>query len=462
MNKGWSRFRLFGIGVIYCLIFGSVSLRAQTYEVIVFSPPAGFNETDGEGLGGAQRVGAARIAGAAYPENTHALLWLGNSISPIDLQPSVYTYSRAYDTDSTHQVGSAWLPTTINNIGIVAALWSGTANSFIPLCERPLCGNSEAFAIAGDQQVGYTDDSYYCNGCGPTRIIHAALWRGTPQSYVDLHPLPSGYNDESRAFDTDGVQQVGYIYRPNTPRIYRALLWSGTAQSAVDLSPPQFAVTFANAVKNGVQVGRGHNYDGGSLTPPRALLWRGTAASVVDLGEGTINDTNGTKHVGTVAAGYASHAFRWDGESGAGFDLHTLLPAGVYMNSGADEIDETGNIIGWAQRADTYLLEAVLWRVANSPNSAPTVAITNLRNNGFYSINSPLALTVNANDIDGSVMQVEYFANGVMIGSASASKNELFSMAWQPSHTGVYRIQARATDNAGAISLSRPVLIRVY
>ncbi|HEY0427146.1 MAG TPA: hypothetical protein VGC76_04995 [Pyrinomonadaceae bacterium] len=54
-----------------------MSLRAQTYEVVIYTPTTGFNETNGYGLGGVQRVGAARIADAVYPEHTHALLWLG-------------------------------------------------------------------------------------------------------------------------------------------------------------------------------------------------------------------------------------------------------------------------------------------------------------------------------------------------------------------------------------------------
>jgi hypothetical protein len=461
MSKGWTKFWSFGVFSVCCLVFGSASLRAQTYEVIIYNPSAGFNETDGLGLGGVQRVGAGRIFGAPLPEDTHALLWVGNSLSPTDLQPSGWNYSRADDTDGTRQVGAVWSPTVPSSYGIFAALWSGTAQSFVPLCSYPYCGNSEAFAIGGDQQVGYTDDSFTCGECGITRIIHAALWRGSPQSYVDLHPNPTNTDDESRAFDTDGVQQVGYKYFAGSSRPYRALLWSGTPQSAVDLSPANFAVTFAYAVKNGVQVGTGQNYDQGTLTMPRSLVWRGTAQSVVDLGFGVPRDTNGAQHVGTAPVGYSNHAFRWDGTTGTGADLHNLLPAGVYVNSGAEEIDEAGNIIGWAQRADTYYLEAVLWHVANSLNSAPTVTLTSLRAKGFYAIKEPINLSVTASDTDGSVVQVEYFANGELIGSSVAGKDELFSMTWQPTDTGSYRVQAQAMDNMGATTMSAPVLIRI-
>ncbi len=341
-----------------------LNAAAQTYQVIIYNSPSGFSDTEGEGLGGQQRVGAGRISGSTSPEDTHAFLWTGDSIAPLDLHPSNYTYSRAYDTDGARQVGYVEL-NLFPQIDRRAALWSGSASSLIVLSNR----FSEALAIGGDQQVGYVNESFTCSECGTTTSEYAALWRGTSQSLVNLHPRLLGCKI-SRANDTDGAQQVGdcFFQIPQQTSNYRAMLWSGTAQSVVVLHPANYFNSYARAVKNGVQVGFGNTGTFPNLNPSDALVWRGTAQSVVVLGRGIAEDTNGTTHVGAVESTNGnSNAFRWDGDSGAGFNLHTLLPAGVYQNSYANEIDEAGNIIGSAQLPNGRLV-GVLWRAANSNN----------------------------------------------------------------------------------------------
>jgi len=352
----------------------SLVLHAQTYQVIIYQPPSGFMETRGEGIAGQQRVGAARIAGAVYPEHTHAFLWVGQSASPIDLNPPDWMYSRASATDGAHQVGYVEQP----GAGRFAALWTGSAASLNLLTPiGGLSNYSEAFSVAGNQVVGYIDYSFCGNdtdgGGGCTYRIHATTWNGTAERRIDLHPTTlAGANSpgdqRSWAVNTDGTSQVGHAYfiipaggGGYTSQI-RALLWHGTANSVVDLHPQSWDGSYATGVKGNTQVGYGYEVAGDS--PTKALVWHGTAQSLVILGEGTILDTNGTTHVGAIAVGYNSHAFRWNGDSGAGFDLHPLLPA-VYVNSGASDIDEAGNIIGWAQTESGYLV-GVLWSAANN------------------------------------------------------------------------------------------------
>ncbi len=142
-------FNLAAILLLLCFLQVS-NAAAQTYEVIIYNPPSGFSDTEGEGLGGQQRVGAGHIAGSTSPEDTHAFLWTGNSIAPVDLHPANWTYSRAYDTDGTRQVGYVEL-NLFPQINRQAALWGGSVNSLVVLSNR----FSEALAIGGDQQVGY-------------------------------------------------------------------------------------------------------------------------------------------------------------------------------------------------------------------------------------------------------------------------------------------------------------------
>jgi hypothetical protein len=373
-------------GLIFALL-QTTRLQAQTYQVIIYDPPPGFDETRGEGIGGQQRVGAARIAGATLPENTHAFLWTGNSSPPVDLHPPNWTYSWATATNGTQQAGYVEGQNPPYS-GRRAALWSGTPDSLVLLWPLSEWGESEVSSIAGNQQVGYLDRSFCGNGGidgggGCTYRIHAALWSGTAGSWADLHPTAlvgaSAPGDQrSKAFDTDGTSQVGYVdlllplgggsYTSET----HALLWHGTGQSAIDLHPQGWDVSYAYGIKNNTQVGYGTQTSG--FSPIMAFVWHGSAESRVSLGEGTVLDTNGATHVGAIGVDNSSHAFRWDGDSGNGFDLNALLPPG-YINSGASDINEEGDIIGWAQNPSGYLV-GVLWRTSSGPSPTPQPTAT--------------------------------------------------------------------------------------
>jgi hypothetical protein len=345
-------------------------LAQSQYEVILLlpAPSAQLTDTVGRGVGVGQAVGTGRIAGAPYPEDTHAVLWPQGGGAAVDLHPSNFRFSAALDTNGQRQVGSGNGPPTGFNRH--ALLWKGSAASYVDL--HPRNGNwtdSIARAIAGNQQVG--NINYYFQTSYEQIIIeHAALWRGTPASVVDLHPSINGLK-RSYANDTDGSRQVGYGYFsiPNNTSPYRALLWSGTAASAVVLHPAGYTHSFAEGVKGNQQVGyafntlRGNGYS-------RALLWRGTAASVVSLHPAgysatTALATNGSMQVGSggpPSSPYQSHALRWSGTAKSVLDLHLLLPAEFRDgNSIAYDIDAAGNITGLAQRPDGSTV-GVLWR----------------------------------------------------------------------------------------------------
>jgi hypothetical protein len=88
----------FTLGILGFLLFGLIHIQAQTYEVIIYYPTAGFNDVTVSGNGGDQRVGQARLTGQAYPDDGHALLWLGSSAVPIDLHPTTgnWMFSEAF------------------------------------------------------------------------------------------------------------------------------------------------------------------------------------------------------------------------------------------------------------------------------------------------------------------------------------------------------------------------------
>ena len=88
----------------------------------------------------------------------------------VELHPSSANSSSAFGT------------TGLNQVGVVdshAALWSGTAGSFIDLNPAGAT-DSKAYAVSGSHQAGYV-----WIGSGQ----HAAIWSGTAISFVDLHSV---------------------------------------------------------------------------------------------------------------------------------------------------------------------------------------------------------------------------------------------------------------------------------
>jgi hypothetical protein len=357
------------------------ALQTAEYEVIILTAPAPLTDSVAYGVRAGQTVGTGRIPGSTYPDETHAVLWPAGSTVGIDLHPTDFRYSQALETDGQRQVGSGNGPPT--NFARHALLWNGSANNYVDL--HPTTGtwnDSIARAIAGDQQVGNINFYYDGQDTSPLSIVHAALWRGSAASVVDLHPTSIGGCGRSYGNDTDGSRQVGYCFFSNvdTTKPYRAVVWSGTAASAVILHPTGFTHSFAEGVSGNEQVGYAFNSlqgDGYS----RALLWRGTAASVVSLHPTgylatSANATNGINQVGSGSTSNnvsVSHALRWIGTANSVLDLHLLLPAEFSDGSSiAYDIDSNGNIVGLAQRADGSTV-AVLWRkLSGTPLPTPT------------------------------------------------------------------------------------------
>jgi RHS repeat-associated protein len=91
-------------------------------------------------------------------------------------------------------------------------------------------------------------------------------------------------------------------------------------------------------------------------------------------------------------------------------------------------------------------------------NAAPTVSITSPAANATFTAPASITLTANAQDTDGTVTQVQYFANASPLGTASSSP---YSFNWTNVAAGSYSLTARATDNAGASTTSSPVPITV-
>ena len=210
--------------------------------------------------------GSVLVGVAYFGDVPHAYAWDLAHGAQFDLDPSYPYGSSLRAVDGTATVG--WVAA---QGGAHAALWTSlSAGSVIDLDPGIDRSGSFAFAIAGNIQGGIA---------GPS---HAALWRGTPESYVDLHPTWIANSLTSVVYGADKDVQVGFVAYRNEPIPYRddshATIWFGTAASMVDLhayvDQDYYKYTIAEDVEkddlgNITVVGRGLVLGGGF----EALVW---------------------------------------------------------------------------------------------------------------------------------------------------------------------------------------------
>ena len=93
-------------------------------------------------------------------------------------------------------------------------------------------------------------------------------------------------------------------------------------------------------------------------------------------------------------------------------------------------------------------------------NQPPVVTITSPKTGDFLPVGAEILITATVEDHDGSVTNVEFFANGVSLGAVA---NPVFAVGivWNISEAGAYALTARATDNLSASTTSSGVNVQV-
>jgi len=87
---------------------------------------------------------------------------------------------------------------------------------------------------------------------------------------------------------------------------------------------------------------------------------------------------------------------------------------------------------------------------------APTVSITSPAAGAVFVQGGPIAIAANAVDSDGTIAKVDFYADGALIGTASAPP---YTLSWNPYAQGTFAITAVATDNLGLTATSAAVQI---
>lgn len=133
---------------------------------------------------------------------------------------------------------------------------------------------------------------------------------------------------------------------------------------------------------------------------------------------------------------------------------------------GEDAVEPYG--LSWTAPPGTHLLKARALdnhgAATETPavtvtvrNPAPTVAISAPTPNAELNLPGPFAIAVLADDADGSVVRVEFFANGNKLGEKTQAP---FAWDWTPL-SGLYVLRAVAHDNLGAQTTSADVAVTV-
>ncbi|MCC7388838.1 MAG: hypothetical protein IT431_08720 [Phycisphaerales bacterium] len=277
------------------------------------------------------------------------VVWPEWTTEYVGLKPAESQSAYVEGADGGYQAGKVYVEYQV----AYPALWQGTAESVIDLTPPGPYYDSALYQRQGSQTVGWA----YHNIDGR----HAAMWlNNDPAQFVDLHP---NIADWSRAHATDGVRQGGRVAIPNIGQ--HAALWKGTAASFIDMGPPgQYTYGWIRGMASGTQVGEYVN-----LTK-RAALWHDTPESMITMSPPWATSAALYATIGDMHVGYAAHP---SGRGGAGiwygddpesfFDLHRFVPA-QYADNGSTAFDidtKDGNIYIAGTVNIQHVAHAFLW-----------------------------------------------------------------------------------------------------
>jgi endoglucanase Acf2 len=95
--------------------------------------------------------------------------------------------------------------------------------------------------------------------------------------------------------------------------------------------------------------------------------------------------------------------------------------------------------------------------VTNTANALPTVSLITPADNATFTEGKPVSITANASDFDGTIQQVSFYQNDILISTDASAP---YAATWNPV-AGNYALTAKATDNAAAISTSQTVNVTI-
>ena len=173
----------------------------------------------------------------------------------------------------------------------------------------------------------------------------AAVWSGTPGSWVNLNPPGALYSEGRGAY---GDRQIGVALFNG---FFHGGVWNGTASSWVDLTPSTAQQSSVVAIHENKQVGD-------AFEVPRASLWFGNANSRIDLNpagasHSTARGVDATRQAGSANFGGTDHAGTWSGSAASWDDIHP--PGAAFSQAWGVDGSQVVGIAGFAGVTRAYL-----------------------------------------------------------------------------------------------------------
>ena len=215
--------------------------------------------------------------------NFFGVYWSGSSDSMVTPSTGGYTSS------SISSLSANWAGGYVSDgdelKGRHATIWNLSNNTMIDLNPSEYFSIVNAIAGANGGNPGVQAGSV--RGITDAHV-NAALWHGTAASYTSLAPANS-FSTNVFALSPDGAYQGGYelIQTPNPlVQVSHAALWHGTADSFVDMHPTNFAGIVSSIIEgmiDGLQVGFVNGVDKQDQNFNYAFLWSGSADQYFNL-----------------------------------------------------------------------------------------------------------------------------------------------------------------------------------
>ncbi len=111
-----------------------------------------------------------------------------------------------------------------------------------------------------------------------------------------------------------------------------------------------------------------------------------------------------------------------------------------------------------ANKNDGTILRQSFALPSPSGDIPPTVSITNPSDGSTVEPGSNITITASADDSDGTIASVDFYANGTVLGRSTTVP---YSTSWQGVQRGTYSVYAVATDNQGAVTTSSSISVLV-
>jgi hypothetical protein len=265
---------------------------------------------------------------------------------------------------------------------------------------------------------------------------------------------PTTVNFNATASDSDGSIATVQFYL------------NGVAFGAPIAGPgPSFSTTWPTGIGSSSNqlIAVATDNDGATRADTVNFTVTGNPAPVVNLtapNTAVVGQTVNISATATDADGIASVQFFFNNVAigapipgpGPYMTSFTATPAGSYTGVNAIRATALDNAGVSASDAENLVV---------SPNQAPTATITAPVDGAFIS-EGPVTINANSVDTDGTVTQVEFFANGVSIGVDNSGPAP-FSISWNAVYathapSGDVQLTARATDNLGLLGAVSPIV----